>query len=922
MAKTLFIMLLLLAVSVCGLEAQVTTEPSPLQIDSKDVTIFFHADQGNRGLAGQPASAGIYAHTGVILNGNKDWVAAPQWGDNSEKYKLTYVSDNVWKLYIGDIRAYYGITDPKAEIERLAFVFRNADCSKEGKTASNGDIFVDIADSGLQIVLESDAGGRLITSEKNKVTFNVRATKPADISLSVNGTEIAKVAGSGQLSAEYTFAGIGDYKVVAQAKTGTESAETDAVYCYAADSKQVAYPAGMPVMGPVRNTDGSVTFCLGAPGKNSVMLVGEWNDYELSNDYVMNYTESDGLRYFWITVNGLENDEVYGYYFLVDGTIAVGDPYARLVLDPNNDRYISPSTFPDIPEYPEDKVQGVPLAIYKGDINDYDWQVKDFKGPEPSDLIIYEMLLRDFTGTGGAAEGNGTVRMAMDKIPYLKKLGVNAVELLPINEFGGNNSWGYNPNFYFAPDKAYGTPDDYKNFIDVCHQNGIAVILDMVFNQSDGQHPWYNMYSPGENPFFNAEAPHAYSVLNDWYQDFPMVQEQWRDVIRYWLTEYNVDGFRFDLVKGLGDNDSYANNSESATNVYNRSRVDRMKSLKDVIDAVKPGAYFINENLATAKEENEMAESGELNWANVNNAGCQFAMGYSSDSNMNRFYAPKDDNRLWGSTVSYLESHDEQRLAYKQNQWGVAGVKGNVKVSMQRLGSAAAQMLLSPGAHMIWQFSELGNAQNTKDANGGNDTSPKIVDWSLLEDPDHKGLYDSYRELIAIRNDNPELFSQSASFENSCGQANWANGRTLVSVAGDKELYTVVNPNVDKAITVTCNFLKSDENAYRIMSESYGSESSFSVASKTVTVPANCYVVIGSVSVAAVDGITDYDEAGCLDAYSSDGRIVVNNAGATVIVYGADGRAIGQISGSGSIQVTPGVYILSCAGKSMKICVR
>ena len=102
-----------------------------------------------------------------------------------------------------------------------------------------------------------------------------------------------------------------------------------------------------------------------------------------------------------------------------------------------------------------------------------------------------------------------------------------------------------------------------------------------------------------------------------------------------------------------------------------------------------------------------------LNWANINGAGCQFAMGYNSNSNLNRMYAP-NDSRTWGSTVSYLESHDEERLAYKQNKDGAAGVKGNEKVSMQRLGSAAVQMILAPGAHMIWQFSELGNSQTTK----------------------------------------------------------------------------------------------------------------------------------------------------------------------------------------------------------------
>ncbi len=91
---------------------------------------------------------------------------------------------------------------------------------------------------------------------------------------------------------------------------------------------------------------------------------------------------------------------------------------------------------------------------------------QSFTAPDKTDLIIYELLVRDFTGTEGKALGDGTIRRAIEKIPYLKSLGVNAIELLPINEFNGNISRGYNPNFYFAIDKAYGTPQDYKEFID------------------------------------------------------------------------------------------------------------------------------------------------------------------------------------------------------------------------------------------------------------------------------------------------------------------------------------------------------------------------------------------------------------------------------------------------------------------------
>ncbi len=917
MMKTYLLTLLLAVASVLGLHAQVTSQPSPLQEDSQDVRIYFHADQGNKGMMGLPASAQVYAHTGACLSNGQNWVNAPNWNVNDDKYKMTYVSENLWELYIGDIRTFYGITDPAVNVTRLAFVFRTGDRTKEGKAEGGADIFLNVVDAGLQIIIEPSITGSMIIPSTANVTFNVGTTKAADITLSINGNQQGAISNAKLLTVNYTFPGPGEYEVKASATAAGETVTSTLNYTYVNESSAANYPGGTPKMGPVKNADGSVTFCLGAPGKSNVVLYGAWNNYATTDAQVMKYQDVDGLRYFWTTVSGLDNTKQYGYYFLVDGSIKVGDPYARLVLDPWNDKYITTDVYPDLPAYPFDHIDGVPLAIYQGNINDYNWKVKNFKGVPSSDLIIYELLFRDFTGTEGKSNGNGTVRQAIEKIPYLKSLGVNAIEVLPINEFNGNISWGYNPNFYFAPDKAYGTPADYKEFIDVCHQNGMAVILDMVFNQSDGLHPWYQMYTPGQNPFYNINAPHAYSVLNDWNQGFPMVQEQWHDVLTYWMTEYKFDGFRFDLVKGLGNNDSYANSGDAATNAYNASRVARMRELQQVMLAVNPDAYFINENLAGPQEENQMAETGQLNWANVNEAGCQYAMGYQSDSNLNRMYAPKD-SRTWGSTVSYLESHDEQRLAYKQDMWGVTGVKGNMINSMHRLGSAAAQMILAPGAHMIWQFSELGDNQNTKDNNGGNNTDPKKVMWSYLDNPDRKGLYDNYSELVAIRNNNPELFAEAASFEMNCAQANWSAGRTMYSRRDGREIITVLNPNASGSLTVDVVFSKPDNSSYQILTASYDSTPSFDVATGKVTVPANCYVVIATTDVASVDGIAA-DTADALRVYGRDGVITVDYAPAPVYIYTLDGRLAGQIDGQGSVTTGSGVFIVRSGSQTRKL---
>lgn len=925
MKKSFLLLILGVLAFIPALRAQViTTEPNPLQEESKNVVIYFHADRGNKGLMNTPSTTPLYAHTGVHVrtaDGTvSEWKYAPSWSSNQPKYQLQYVSNNLWKLVIGDIRTFYGV-QANETVTTLCFVFRNGNGSKEGKDVGGADIFVPVLDNGFQLAFTQNPSGTIVNAASSAITFTAATTRSADITIKVNGE--VKAQKNGQTVLEYSnkFSAVGNYNVVAEAKAGGETLTKSIQIVYARES-QPAADKTVPPMGLTKNADGTYTFCLAAPQKKSVMVVGSWNGYQPTNDYVMDYVDQqkDGgtFRYFKINIPASTTGTEFGYYYMVDGTTAVSDPYARLVLDPSFDKYISEQVYPDMPDYPVGIVPVNTVVTWHADnMLAYDWKVKNFKGASKDNLVIYELLFRDFTGTEGKADGNGTVRQALARLPYLKELGVNAVELLPINEFNGNNSWGYNPNFYFAIDKAYGTPQDYKEFIDKCHELGIAVILDVVFNQSDWLHPWYQMYKVGQNPFYNATAPHAYSVLNDWNQGYPLVQEQWKDMLKFWLKEYKVDGFRFDLVKGLGDNNSYASSSDASTNAYNASRVARMKSLHAAMKEENPDAYFINENLAGAKEENEMAADGELNWANVNTEGRQYAMGYQSNGSLARMWAIKD-GRTVGSTVAYLESHDEERLAYAQNKYGASGVKGNHKVSMQRLGSAAAQMIMVPGSHMIWMFSEMGNAQTTKNSSG-NDTSPKIVNWGLLDDEDNAGLERNYSELIRLRVGHPELFAENAAYTNDL--ASWTTGRWIATSAGTKELYVVVNPNTDRSVTVKTNFKKNDNAAYHVASCSFGSNPVFNAAGKSITVPANCYAVVATTDVTGVEDVI-YDETDATRIFGLAGEIHVVNNSADVEVYTLDGVRVATATGDATIPVAPAIYVVRAGSKTAKVAVK
>ncbi|MDE6010704.1 MAG: hypothetical protein K2F87_04555 [Muribaculaceae bacterium] len=913
-------LLAVLTLTFTGLRAQVTTEQTPLYDNSQNVVIYYHADEGNRKLANQPEDVEIYAHTGVITSTSKDdtdWKYASEWGKNLAKYKMTYVSPNLYKLDIGNLKEFYGIKSDSEVIRKLVFVFRTADSKKEGKGTGDTDITVDVISTALQIDFTSDLEGTTITTADPTVHFTLTSNQEAEeMWISINLERVAEATNTKKLEFDYTFTQPGQYSIYGNVKVDGKVTSRSMKYNMVEASEEKPYPGGTPKMGAVRAENGDVIFCFAAPQKKSVEIVGSWNAYQPVKMY---RADVDGIPYFWTAVSGLASDKPYFYYYFVDGNYRVGDPYARLVLDPWNDSYIPKTVYPDMPAYPSEITQKISVAVYQENLNDYEWTDTDFRPVAKKDLVIYELLFRDFTGTEGQAKGNGTVRQAIGKIPYLKALGINAVELLPINQFNGNISWGYNPNFYFAPDKAYGTPDDYKEFIDTCHKNGIAVILDMVFNQTDWQHPWYVMYNVGQNPMYNADAPHAYSVLNDWNQGHPLVRQQWKDVVKYWMEEYHVDGYRFDLVKGLGDNNSYANSGDAATNAYNASRVANMRAIQDAMNEVNTDAYFINENLAGAKEENEMAETGMLNWANVNDAGCQYAMGQKSNSSLNRMYA-KNDSRTINSTVAYLESHDEQRLAYKQIKYGVSAVKNNHALACRRLGSAAAQMILCPGAHMIWQFSEMGNAQSTKNDDGGNNVDPKIVNWNLLDDPDNKGLMEDYATLISIRTSNPDLFAveEGATFSMTCGANNWDNGRMILASTTDKQLIAVINPTIDKELTVEAAF-NFPASSYVIASQSYGTANTFDAAAGTVTVAPNSYVVITTNNLSTVSELPT-DESLRMMAYGVDGTLMVDNAAAGIRVYDLTGSLRFSTQASAArVEMPAGIYIVRSGNQAVKV---
>jgi len=573
-----------------------------------------------------------------------------------------------------------------------------------------------------------------------------------------------------------------------------------------ADSATFAYQGASPELKPLPSgvIDGinyvdnsTVTLVLHAPyTKNFAYVIGDFNNWLADAAYFM-YQTPDRQR-FWLTLTDLDPDKEYAFQYLVDGEIRIADPYSEKVLDPWHDPYITDATYPGLMAYPTGKTTEI-ASVFQINQEEYDWQSGDFIRPEKSGLVIYELLIRDFL-----AEHD--YKTLIDSLEYFQRLGVTAIELMPVAEFEGNESWGYNTSLNVATDKYYGPKNELKRFVDACHQRGIAVILDIVLNHSFGQSPLVRLFSEGaygppssDNIWYNADydpnysgyqARHPYNVGYDFNHESYSTKQFIDRVNRYWLEEFRIDGFRFDLTKGFTQRVSYIGNgsyNESLASQYDASRIAILKRMADQIWAVDSTAYVILEHFAENSEEKELAGYGAMLWGNSNYNYNEATMGYH-DSGKSDFSWGFYGTRGWSAPhlVTYMESHDEERLMYKNVLWGNSSGSYSIKelpIALNRMKLAAAFFFTLPGPKMIWQFGELGYDYSIE-YNGRLGNKP--IRWDYYQDSDRQNLYKTYAALIHLRKDNIAFTSPES--------------QVTLAVAGSVKRITITHPSMSVSI--------------------------------------------------------------------------------------------------------------------------
>ena len=493
-----------------------------------------------------------------------------------------------------------------------------------------------------------------------------------------------------------------------------------------------------------------VTLALLAPDKDYVYVVGDFTNWVEDNQYLMNLDPA--LDIFWLEITGLTPGQEYIYQYWIDGERKIGDPYADKMLDPVWDGNIPPNVYPNLIPYTRTDF-GNATSFQTGQ-TPYQWPSSEdtYVRPDKDDLIVYELLVRDFVGSWYYQD-------LIDSLDYLERLGVNAIELLPIMEFEANESWGYNPIYFFAPDKRYGTKDDLKDFIAAAHARGMAVILDMVLNHAFGQSPMVGMYwdeaqqkPAADNPWFNPDPTHPFNVGYDFNHESLLTQAFVDSVNLYWLSEYHFDGYRFDLSKGFTQ--TFTDPDVAAWGQRDASRIALLKRMADKIWDFDPDAYVILEHFADASEENELAAEGMLLWGNLNHDFGDAGAG-STSPDLSR---ARDENR-----VTYMESHDEQRMTYRAITGGQQLGSYNIRdtlTALDRLKMMAAFFYTQKGPKMMWMFQELGYDIDINQ-NGRTGVKPQVWGPGSLEyydDAERQKVYQVHSEIINLVRNNRAVF--------------------------------------------------------------------------------------------------------------------------------------------------------------------
>ncbi len=766
--------------------SQVTIAPNPFEVN-ESITITLDVNSSATDCNGFSSPSKVYMHSGIGDGANAfGFSVVGNWGQDDGVGEMTNQGSGIFTINIVP-ETYYGLTPTQAaNAVLMGIVFRNADGTQELKASGCNDFIFEVGT--FQVSLSSPSNTTTIINsgeDLNIIASNIGGN--ASYTLSANGS----VIDTNTSTSDYSFTDTNitenkNYELVT-VLAGTTITKSFSVLLDPGSNLAVMptdYQDGITYI-----DDNTAVLVLYATAKDFVYLAGSFNNYQPSAAYAMKKDPTRNNK-FWLELTGLTPGQIETYqYWVVDKTpitnsptlVKAADPYSTLVLSPFDDPDIPSISYPNLPQYPAGQEREV--TVLQTGQTPYDWQITDFNKPKKEDLIIYEVLVRDF-------DANRNYDDIINKIEYFKNLNINAIELMPVMEFEGNESWGYNTSFHMALDKFYGTEEKFKELVDVCHQNGIAVILDIAFNHAFGRNPMVRMWMndpdgdgwggpSSENPYFNETALHSYSVGEDFDHSNPRTKDFVKRTVKHWIEDFNIDGFRWDLTKGFTQNCTA--NDEGCTNGYQQDRINVLKEYADYSWSLDEDHFVIFEHLGGENEEKEWANyrydegKGIMMWGKMTASYNELTMGQNGNKNISGIGHNSRPQFNGPRVVGYPESHDEERLMFKNLEFGnTSNTSHNIQdlnTALSRMSALGAMSAMVPGPKMIWHFGELGMENSIFTCNNGTvnlpgdgdgngdcklDTKPQpqwMENW--LTDAIRGAIYADWSRLHALKINEP-----------------------------------------------------------------------------------------------------------------------------------------------------------------------
>lgn len=460
--------------------------------------------------------------------------------------------------------------------------------------------------------------------------------------------------------------------------------------------------------------EGGTAFRVWAPHADAVTVFGDFNEWRNDADAL----ENEGNGFWYGFVEGAVAGQEYKYQITNgENSFARVDPYARQVTN----------------------------SVGNGVIYDhgaYDWEGDSANCPPHHELVIYEMHIGSFGGRD--SEGSvGHLDDAIARLDHLVDLGVNAVEVMPMAEFAGDMSWGYNPAHIFAVESAYGGPDAYKTFVKECHRRGLAVIQDVVYNHfgpSDLDLWTFDGWSEnGKGGIYFYNDDRSETPWGDTRPDYGRgeVRTFIRDNALMWMRDYHVDGLRLDMVPHM-----YTHQGN-----YLDEGWSLMRWLTDSVRTEFPGRIMIAEDLhknPLITEENEDGAGFHAQWDAafvhpvraelITGDDGQRSIGAIAEAIAHHYGDPLE-------RVIYTESHDEVANGQARVPQEIEPDNATGWPSQKRSTVGAALVMTSPGIPMIFQGQEF--------LEGGWFRDDVPLDWKRNED--FQGLARLYSDLIDLR---------------------------------------------------------------------------------------------------------------------------------------------------------------------------